>query len=340
MSMTVRKQFIILALIVSAVVLGSPLYGQEPFSAEGIPAGSDFVYRKQYDQVQEIMKTPDLAQREQKLTAYYQKLQPEAKIREYMEAYFGQILEEYQKKGMTAQANALTQKMLKWFPKSDALLGQQLKTAYDGKNWSKVIEVGEKMRATAPNDVQVLAMLTQAYQSTNNNAKVLELAPKLVDALGPKKAINYVVFLGDQYRQKNDTANARKYYNMALQAYPTTPPDGWKAAQWNAVKEASYQLSATAAWNAQNWPAVIKSYQEVLKLDPQNDGAYLGMGLAYWKQQELDAAQAAFAKAVVLNKTTAAKARQYLEQLYKPRNNNSLDGLDQVLAKAKAELGV
>ena len=98
MPMTVRKQFILPALIAGAVVFGTPLFGQEPFSAEGIPPGSDFVYRKQYDQVQEIMKTPDLAQREQKLSAYYQKLQPEAKIQQYMEAYFGQILEEYQKK--------------------------------------------------------------------------------------------------------------------------------------------------------------------------------------------------------------------------------------------------
>ena len=339
MSMTVRKQIVMLVLI-AGVVLGPSLLAQEPFSAEGIPPGSDFVYRKQYDQVQEILKTPDLAQREQSLMAYFQKLHAEAKIRQFMEAFFGQILEEYQKKGMTAQADALTQKMTKMFPKSDALLGQQLKAAYDGKNWPKVIEVGEKMRASAPNDPQLLAMLTQAYQSTNNNAKVMELAPKLIDAIGPKKAINYVVFLGDQYRQKNDSANAGKYYAMALQAYPTTPPDGWQAAQWNAVKLASHQLKASSAWAAQDWATVIKSYQDVLKLDPKNDAAYMGMGLAYWKQQNLDAAQDAFAKAVVLNKTTAAKSRQYLEQLYKPRNNNSLDGLDKVLAKAKADLNI
>jgi hypothetical protein len=43
---------------------------------------------------------------------------------------------------------------------------------------------------------------------------------------------------------------------------------------------------------------------------------------------------------VVLKKTLAPKAQEYLEQLYKPLHNNTLDGLDQVLAKAKSELGI
>jgi len=36
----------------------------------------------------------------------------------------------------------------------------------------------------------------------------------------------------------------------------------------------------------------------------------------------------------------AKKAQEYLEQLYKARHNDTLDGLDQVLAKAKSELGI
>jgi hypothetical protein len=40
------------------------------------------------------------------------------------------------------------------------------------------------------------------------------------------------------------------------------------------------------------------------------------------------------------NKTTAPKAQTYLEQIYKARNNDSLDGLDAVLAKAKADVGI
>lgn len=337
MPMSLRKQLIAVAFVGGWLLTASAL-AQEPFSAEGIPAGSDYVYRKQYEQVQEIMKTPDLTQREKKLEAYYGKLQPEAKMRQYMEAFFGQIVQDMQKQGMDAQADALTQKMTKWFPKSDALLGQQLKTAFDSKNWSKVIDIGEKMRAKNPNDGQVLVMLAEAYQNTNNTAKVSELAPKLVDILGPKKAINYVIFLADQNRKQNNAAAASKYYAMALQAYPSGPPEGWQTSQWNNIKVAAYQLNASSAWRNEDYEGVIQAENRVLQIDPKNDQAYLFIGLSHWKRQELNAAQDAFAKVVVLGKSNATKGRQYLEQLYKPLHSDSLDGLDKLLDKARADL--
>ncbi len=71
---------------------------------------------------------------------------------------------------------------------------------------------------------------------------------------------------------------------------------------------------------------------------PNNDLTYLSMGLSYWKLQQLEPAMDAFAKAVVLGKDYAAKAREYLEQIYKPLNGDSLDGLDGVLAEASTAL--
>jgi tetratricopeptide (TPR) repeat protein len=337
MPMSLRKQLIAVAFVGGWLLTVSAL-AQEPFSAEGIPAGSDYVYRQQYEQVQEILKTPDLSEREKKLETYYGKLQPEAKIRQYMEAFFGQIVQDMQKKGMNAQADALTQKMMKWFPRSDATLGRELKAAFDSKNWAKVVEIGEKMRAANPNDGQVLVMLAEGYQNTNNTAKVTELAPKLIDLLGPKKAINYVVFLADQNRKQNNAAAASKYYEMALQAYPSGPPQGWQPDQWNGIKIAAYQLTASSAWRAGNYEAVIQAENKVLQIDPKSDQAYLFIGLSHWKRQELDAAQDAFAKVVVLGKASAPKGRQYLEQLYKPLHSDSLDGLDKLLDKAKADL--
>lgn len=328
-----------ISVVLLGLVLGpATLLAQEPFSAEGIPPESEYVYSKHYEQVQEIMKTSDVAAREQKLTAFMNKLHAQAKIRQYMEAFFGQIVQDYEKAGMKDKANALNQKMLQMFPRSDAASAQQLKAAYDGKNWAKVIELGEPMRAKAPNDGAVLAMLAEAYRGTNNNAKVTEVAPKLIQVLGPEKSIYYVVFLADQYRTKNDMANAARYYEMAVQTYPNRAPEGWQAAQWDQVKATSYQVKATQAWGAQDFQGVISAYTNLLRTDPHNDAAYMFIGLSYWRLQQLDQAQDALAKAVVLGKSNSAKARQYLEQLYKPRNSDSLDGLDQVLAKAKSDL--
>jgi len=340
MSMSFRRLIQSSVVLVMLSFLAVPVLAQEPFSAEGIPPESDFVYRKQYDQVQEIMKTPDIAEREKKLETFWNKLPQGAKIRQYGDAYFTQISQAYEKAGQKDKAAALNQKIMKMFPKADSQLGPQFKAAFDSKDWAKTIELGEKLRAAAPNDGQVLVMLAQAYQSTNNNAKVMVLAPKLIEVLGAKKAINYVVFMADQYRTQKDLNQAAQYYDMALQAYPSGVPEGWQAPQWNAVKATAFQVKATQAWTAKDYRTVISAYNEVLKADSKNDAAYLFIGLSHWQLQELDAAQDAFAKATVLGKTNSQKAKQYLDQIYSKRNNNSLDGLDKVLAKAKADLGV
>lgn len=334
-----RIRTFLMVLSILLVIPGGMALAQEPFTAEGIPPGSDYVYRKHYEQVQEIMAAP-LAEREAKLDAYRKKCHPDSKILQYMEAFFGQILEAYKAGGQSAKADALTQKMMQMFPKSDALTGKQFQQAFEAKDYAKAIELGEKVRAKSPNDPATLSMLAASYSATKNMAKLREISPKVIQVLGVSKAINYVAWLADDYRQKNDVANAMKYYDMALAEYPTRAPQGWQAADWNNLKVTALQLRASTAWQREDYGAVVNTYSEVLKINPKSDTAYLFMGLSYWKMQELDQAQVAFARAAVLGGSQSAKARQYLEQIYKPRNNNSLDGLDKVLAKAKADMGV
>lgn len=328
-----------LSLLLILLISGQVAVAQEPFSAEGIPPSSDYVYRQQYDQVQEIMKAP-LSERATKLETYMKKCHPDAKILQYMEAFFSQIVQDLQKAGKNAEANALTQKMIQMFPKSDNLMAQQFQAAYNSKNYAKAIELGEQMRAKTPNDPSVLVMLAQSYTATNQTAKVAEISPKIVQVLGPEKGISYVVWLADYYKGKKDTANALKYYDMAIGAYPNSIPQGWDANQWKAVVSSAYQVRASSAWAREDFEGVIESYSALLSYDPKNDGAYLFIGLSYWKQQKLDMAQAAFARAAVLGGENSARARQYLEQIYKPLNNDSLEGLDKILEKAKADLGV
>ena len=62
--------------------------------------------------------------------------------------------------------------------------------------------------------------------------------------------------------------------------------------------------------------------------------------MSKWQNKDPEGAIEAFAKCVTLNGQLAKRAQQYLEDLYKARHNNTLDGLDQVLAKAKSELGI
>ena len=110
------------------------------------------------------------------------------------------------------------------------------------------------------------------------------------------------------------------------------------ADQWKSESVFARLLVGDAASRKKDYAGAIQAYTEALKHDPKNDYAYFRIGYNQWQLQELDKAMEAFAKAVVLNKQNTAKAREYLEQIYKPRHNNTLDGLDQLLAKAKAEV--
>jgi len=125
---------------------------------------------------------------------------------------------------------------------------------------------------------------------------------------------------------------------MLLKAYPQGTPAGWKAEQWNSLQGTAYTTLARASYDKQNFAGAIQNYTESLRYSPKNDLIYLSMGLSYWKLQQLEPAMDAFAKAVVLGKDYAPKAQEYLEQIYKPLNGDSLDGLDGVLAKARTAL--
>jgi tetratricopeptide (TPR) repeat protein len=342
-SMNLKSIRIFLAVLLLAFVFQSGItlaQDLEPFSAEGIPPGSDYVYRQQYAQVQEILKNPDISAREKNLETFMGKLHEDAKIRQYMEAFFGQIVKDYKAAGQTAKADALTQKMMKWFPKSDSFLPVQFKEAFEAKQYAKAIPLGEKLLEKSPGDAQLLIMLAESYRATNSESKLLQISPKVIDAVGPEKAVNYVFFLADYYRKQKNLDQAINYYDMLLQSYPNRAPQGWTADQWKSVKTTAYQVKAGNAWTQEDFEKVIQYYNEALKVTPKQDGAYLFIGLAHWKLQELEPAQAAFAKAVVLNGQNSSRARQYLETIYKPLNNDSLDGLDKVLADAKSELGI
>ncbi len=328
--------------LVMGFTLVTAALAQEPIEPavppDGIPADSDWLYRKHYDQVQEIMKTPDLVQRANMLEHYMSKLQPEAKIRQYMEGFFGQIVREMAAAGKNAEAAALTDKMRALFPNSAALAGQAFQAAFQSGDYAKTIELGEKLYAANP-DPQIGVILAQSYIATKNAAKAEEYSLKALETLGTEKGVYFAVWLADYYGSQGNTEKQMKYYHDIFTAYPDAPPQGWNADVWNQIKVKAYLLEGSAMYAKKDHKGAIATFEKVAKIQPKNDTAYLYIGLSHWQLQELDEAMASFAKAVVIGGANSAKARQYLEQIYKPRNNDSLDGLDKLLEKAKAEIG-
>jgi len=331
-------QRLVFLLVLGGYVGIVSLLAQEPVELpEGVAPESEWAYGKHLEQLEEIMKVSDLAAREQQLETFMKKLDPKSKILQYYESFFSRTVADYEKAGKTQEASALSSKMLKLFPNSTALLSQALRAAIQKQDYAKAIEMGEKLQAIKP-DKQTTVILAQSYIATNNGPKAAEYSQKALDAMGSKDGFYFAYWLATYYAGQRNVDKAVHYYEMLLKAYPQGTPAGWKAAQWNDLKGIAYTTLARAAYDKENFAGAIQNYTESLRYSPKSDLTYLSMGLSFWKLQQLEAAMDAFAKAVVLEKDYAAKAQEYLEQIYKPLNSDSLDGLDGVLAKARSAL--
>jgi tetratricopeptide (TPR) repeat protein len=314
--------------------------GQEPVKPpEGVGYGSDWLYTRHLDQVQGIMKMTDLKERERHLEIFTKGLHPETKILPYMQSFFVQTIADYEAAGQAAEAKALSEKMAQIFPDSPLIQAQAFQAAYQKGDHAKTIEIGEKIYAANP-DQQVMIILAQSYIATNNTAKALEFSPKVVEAIGPKDGVYFLAWLAGYYAGQNDVPKAVAHYNKLLETFPSGAPQGWEQAQWNNQKATAYALRGGVAYDAKDYEGAIREYSESLKYFPHNDTAYFFIGLSHWRLQQMEQAEEAFAKAVVLNKATSAKAKEYLEQIYKPRHSDSLEGLDALLQKARASLNL
>ena len=307
---------------------------QQPYQApEGIPPESDFVYRKHYEEVQAIMQTP-VAERATKLEAYMKALHPKSQIIGSMEAYFRQIAAQLKSAGNAGASDALTKKLLVMFPNSDAALSEQLQQAFQAKDYAASIDLGEKLLAKNPDNKTILNILAASYIQSNNQAKAAATVPKAIDAIGAKDAVSLVIWMADYYKAQNDVPNALSYYNQALGTFSAG------SNEYKTLKIAIGTIQGSQSFREKNFDGSVAAFSDVVSIDPSNDGAYLYLGLSYWRLQKLEEAQSAFAKATVLGKGTSAKAREYLLQIYKPLNGGSEEGLDKVLDAAKADLGI
>ena len=337
MQAAVNRSFILTILAAGLCLPGGAVLAQDPMEApDGIPVESDWLYRKHYAQVQKIMQAP-LDQRESKLENFHRKLHARAKMRQVMVSFFGQIVKDYEAAGKSPEAKALTARMMGLFPQLKPTPEQVLGQAYQNKNYAQVIELGEKMYATKP-DSTLAAMLADSYIATQNGPKALEYSQKALTALGTKEGVYFAVWLAEYYTSQQDMNNALKYYDQLLRTFSDQVPAGWDAQRWSLILGTAYGLRASNAYLKADHKSAIQQYYESLKYSPKNEQAYLFIGLAHWKEQEMPEAMGAFAIATVLDRPGSAKARGYLEQIYKSRNGDSLDGIEELLDSARQAL--
>ena len=216
-----------------------------------------------------------------------------------------------------------------------------LSTYVSSGNWAKAAELQEQLYKAAPS-TQGVELLADIYLRLQNYDKYLENAKKLMAEfpVTQPKGFNAAFTSVQIYMQKNDTAAATDIYKKLMDTYGDKIPEGLDAAQWNPHRITAYSLLAQEPYAKKDYRKALEMFEKVVKADPANGDAYYYIGLCKWQVEGQDSAIEPLAKSVVLNKASAARARQNLEQIHKAKNNDSLDGLDAILAKAKASLGI
>lgn len=226
-------------------------------------------------------------------------------------------------------------------PSEKVLLSSLAGIYYQSKNWPKAAETVEKIYAMSP-DKATLPVLADIYLKMENMDKYLAIGQKMLAEFPMDQPLGYdtALKMAQIYIQKQDVAAATGLLSKVMDVYGEKVPPNVQEAQWNATRAFAYGVIATGIYAQKDYPKAQELYERVARFEPKREDAHYYIGMCKWNSKDPEGAIASFAKCVVLNGQLAKRAQGYLEDLYKARNNNTLDGLDQVLAKAKSELGL
>jgi tetratricopeptide (TPR) repeat protein len=335
------------------------------FAQDKVSPLSDYQYKKDFPQYEAVKKEADLQKRADGLLALI-KARPVSRILPFAAADYiacikplldqkdwakaiamGEALYAALPTVQTAQAAIpegvvpgvaeFTKEQL--VPTQQLILQSLLGTYYQSQNWPKAAEIAEKIYAITP-DKSLLPALVDIYAKFNVD-KFLAYGQKMLAEFPMEQSYTIALQMAQAFIQKQDIASATDMLSKIMDVFGDKVPPNVQEAQWNPTRAFAYSVIASPFYQKKDYPKAMELYEKVVKFDPKKDDAYYYIGMCKWQTKDQEGAIAAFAKAVVLNnKTLAPKAKQYMEDLYKAQHNGSLDGLDQVLDKAKADLGL
>ena len=325
---------------------------------------SDYQYKKDFAQYDTIKKESD-AQKRADLLIGFMKEHPISRMLLYVATDYLECAKPYLAKNDFAKAISMQETLWTLIPtaktiqdaglpagveefQKDQLLPTQkliisamVGAYYQSQNWPKTAEMVEKLYDLAP-DKATLPVLADIYLKMQNYDKYLACGQKVLAEFPLDQPQGYAtaIQMAQVYIQKQDVNSATDLLSKVMDVYGDKLPPNTQEAQWNATRAFAYGVIASGVYAKKDYPKAQELYEKVAKFDPKRDDAYYYIGMSKWQNKDPEGAVDAFAKCVVLNKATAKKAQQYMEDLFKARHNNSLDGLDQILAKAKSELGI
>lgn len=257
-----------------------------------------------------------------------------------------------------AQRVGLMEDFLKKYPESKYAPGlhQAATSLYQQlNNYEKMIEHGEKTLLSFPSNPAILSLLALAYTTGGEWDKAIDRASKAI-ALIDKLTLPANV---DEARWKNERNQylAMNYAGLGssfvakFEAERKTQNEAKALSQGQSGAGGETPISKKSEGPSKEQPpaeaqnpasihlAKASSYlSKAVDLNPQYEYALFQLGVVFAYQNQAGKAMEAFARTVALEGSFKSMATQNLESIYKVTHKNSLEGLDQMIAKAKEDL--
>jgi tetratricopeptide (TPR) repeat protein len=355
-----QKQIRILvgAMIAVAILFGTSAIAQ----IKGVSPLSDYMYKRDYARYEEIKKESNTQKRCDLLLAFTKERAISRMLRYAASDYQACIKPEIDKKNW-AKVISMEESLLALLPSEQKVkaedipvgvedyLKDQLRptvetiqkallAAYLGSNnLPKAAETGEKVYAMT-GDAALVPALADIYLKMQNFDKYLTYGQKILASTPIEKSYGTALQMADVYIKKQQTGKAIELLAKVINVYGDKVPPGVPQESWNATKAIYYGAVASESYGKKDYNKAMQLFGKLLQVAPKRDDAYYFIGMCKWQNKDQLGAIESFAKCVVLQKQYAAKAQTYLEQLYKAEHSDSLDGLDEELAKAKSSLGI
>lgn len=209
------------------------------------------------------------------------------------------------------------------YPDSELVPFAYEQGAYAGRQANDadmMIEYGEKALAARPDNFVLMTELGYGYVRKGNADKAEQLALRALE-LAQKAQVPAGVN-AEQWEQARKSVLGTNFSTLGF-----------------AHLHRAQNLQAAADKSRAAGQAVLP-FKKALEQNARDDFSYYGLGVASAILNDYPTAESSLAKAVVLNGAISAIARNVLEEIYKVAHKNSLEGLQAVLAKARAELGI
>jgi len=275
---------------------------------------------------------------------------PQAKTQQEFDAY-----KKFQAETDLAKKAAAGEQFIKDYPDSE-LTGPyvcpHLVQIYEQlNNFSKAVEYGERaLKSDLPKETGLFIYqgIVVGYQQLNNYEKTVEWGEKFLTADPNNTFALYILssvipegIKDEDFDRQSKLDRTSDYAKRLLLILSNAPrPAQLTDEQWKQQKVqlegGSYAALGFVALHQKNYDEAVKQYKHSTDIYPKDPIAFYRLGLAYSFNKKNDEAIRALATSVAMSGPPQAKS--YLDQIYKAKNNGSLEGLDKVIADARASM--